>query len=60
MRLPSREIMPGVEHRQHKQQQGGEFPSIRRPSQDAAAKFHSARNKAFTAWVEVTGVAMAA
>jgi hypothetical protein len=33
---------------------------VRRPNQDTAAKFHSARNQAFTAWAEVTGVAMAA
>jgi putative transposase len=32
----------------------------RRPNQDTAAKFHSARSQAFTAWAEVTGVAMAA
>jgi hypothetical protein len=32
----------------------------RRPNQDTAAKFHSARNQAFTNWVEVTGVLMAA
>jgi putative transposase len=32
----------------------------RRPHQDTAAKFHSARSQAFTAWAEVTGVAMAA
>jgi hypothetical protein len=32
----------------------------RRPNQDTAAKFHSARNRAFTTWAEVTGVAMAA
>jgi hypothetical protein len=32
----------------------------RRPNQDTAAKFHSARNQAFTTWAEVTGVAMAA
>ena len=30
------------------------------PSQDTAAKFHSARSQAFTVWAEVTGVAMAA
>ncbi len=89
-----REIMPGVEHRQHKglnnraenshqptrrrerimkrfnaPRQVQRFLSIhdqvanvfsRRPSQDTAAKFHSARNQAFTIWAEVTGVAMAA
>jgi putative transposase len=33
---------------------------IRRPDQDTAARFHSARNQAFTNWAEVTGVAMAA
>jgi putative transposase len=33
---------------------------FRRPNQDTAAKFHSARRQAFTAWAEVTGVAMAA
>jgi putative transposase len=32
----------------------------RRPSQDTAATFHSARNQAFTTWAEVTDVAMAA
>jgi len=32
----------------------------RRPNQDTAAKFHSARSQAFTTWAEVTGVAMAA
>ncbi len=32
----------------------------RRPSQDTAAKFHTARTQAFTTWAEVTGVAMAA
>jgi putative transposase len=32
----------------------------RRPNQDTAAKFHSARSQAFTAWAKVTGVAMAA
>ena len=32
----------------------------RRPSQNTAAKFHSARNEAFTTWDEGTGVAMAA
>jgi hypothetical protein len=32
----------------------------RRPSQNTAAKFHTARNQAFTTWAEVTGVAMAA
>jgi putative transposase len=89
-----REIMPGVEHRQHKglnnraenshqptrrrerimkrfksPRQVQRFLSIhdqianvftRRPNQDTAAKFHSARSQAFTAWAEVTGVAMAA
>ena len=34
--------------------------SLRRPDQDTAAKFHSARSQAFTTWAEVTGVAMAA
>ena len=89
-----REIMPGVEHRQHKglnnraenshqptrrrerimkrfksPRQVQRFLSIhdqvanlftRRPSQDTAATFYSARNQAFTIWTEVTGVAMAA
>jgi putative transposase len=32
----------------------------RRPDQDTAAKFHSARNQAFTNWAEVTGALMAA
>jgi putative transposase len=32
----------------------------RRPNQDTAIKFRSARNHAFTVWDEVTGVAMAA
>src|ERR1700748_843626 len=32
----------------------------RRPNQDTAAKFHSARRQAFATWAEVTGVAMAA
>jgi putative transposase len=32
----------------------------RRSNKDTAAKFHSARNQAFTTWAEVTGVAMAA
>jgi putative transposase len=32
----------------------------RRPDQDTAATFHSARNQAFTTWAEVTDVAMAA
>ena len=45
------------------------FPSIhdqianvfaRRPTQDTPAGFHAARIQAFTAWFEVTGVAMAA
>jgi hypothetical protein len=30
----------------------------RRSSQDTAATFHSARNQAFTAWADFTGVAM--
>jgi putative transposase len=89
-----REIMPGVEHRQHKglnnraenshqptrrrerimkrfksPRQVQRFLSShdqianvfsRRPNQDTAIKFRSARNQAFTAWDEVTGVAMAA
>src|SRR3954465_2017776 len=32
----------------------------RRPNQDTAAKFRTARHQAFTIWAEVTGVAMAA
>src|SRR5271165_4526915 len=32
----------------------------RRPNQDTAAKFRTARCQAFTTWAEVTGVAMAA
>jgi putative transposase len=32
----------------------------RRPDQDTAAKFHTARNQAFTTWAEVTSAAMAA
>jgi putative transposase len=89
-----REIMPGVEHRQHKglnnraenshqptrrrerimkrfksPRQVQRFLSThdqvanvfsRRPYQDTAAKFRSARCQAFTTWAEVTGVAMAA
>src|SRR5271155_2695288 len=89
-----REIMPGVEHRQHKglnnraenshqptrrrerimkrfksPRQVQRFLSIhdqianvfsRRPNQDTAAKFRIARCHPFTAWAEVTGVAMAA
>jgi putative transposase len=89
-----REIMPGVEHRQHKglnnraenshqptrrrerivkrfksPRQVQRFLSIhdqianvftRHPNQDTAAKFHSARSQAFSAWAEITGVAMAA
>ena len=89
-----REIMPGVEHRQHKglnnraenshqptrrrerimkrfksPRQVQRFLSThdqianifsRRPNQDTAAKFHSARRQAFATWAEVTGVAMAA
>ena len=89
-----REIMPAVEHRQHKgldnraenshqptrrrerimkrfksPRQVQRFLSIhdqianvfsRRTNQDTAAKFHSARSQAFTAWDEVTGVTMAA
>ena len=89
-----KEIMPGVEHRQHKglnnraenshqptrrrerimkrfksPRQVQRFLSIhdeianvftRRPNQDTAIKFHSARNQAFVAWNEVTGAAMAA
>ena len=33
--------------------------SFRRPNQDTAAKFHSARNQAFDTRAEVTGVVMA-
>jgi putative transposase len=89
-----REIMPGVEHRQHNgvnnraeysyqptrrrerimkrfklPRQAQRFFSIhdqipnvftRRPNQDTAAKFHSARSQAFTAWIEMTGLVMAA
>jgi putative transposase len=89
-----REIMPGVEHRQHKglnnraenshqptrrrerimkrfksPRQVQRFLSIhdqianvfsRRPNQDTAARFRIARNQAFAAWAEVTGVVMAA
>jgi putative transposase len=89
-----REIMPGVEPRQHKglnnraenshqptrrrerimkrfksPRQVQRFLSIhdqianvftRRPNQDTAIEFRSARNQAFTSWEEVTGVAMAA
>jgi hypothetical protein len=91
---PKREIMPSVEHRQHKRlnnrPENSHQPTRRRerikkrfksprqvqrflstqdqianifsrcPSQDTAAKFHSARSQAFTVWAEVTGVAMAA
>jgi putative transposase len=32
----------------------------RRPDQDTAAKFRTARSEAFSTWVEITGVAMAA
>ena len=32
----------------------------RRPKQDSAAKFHSARSQALVTWTEITGVAMAA
>jgi putative transposase len=32
----------------------------RHPNQDTAAKFHSARSQAFSAWAEITGLAMAA
>jgi hypothetical protein len=32
----------------------------RRPDQDTAVEFRSARSQAFTTWAEVTGVAMAA
>ena len=31
----------------------------RRPTQDTAAKFRTARNQTFTIWAEVTGVSMA-
>ena len=89
-----REIMPGVEHRQHKglnnQAENSHQPTrrrervmkrfksprqvqrflsthdqivnvfTRRRNQDIAAKFHSARQEAFTVWAEVIGVAMAA
>src|ERR1700733_12115584 len=89
-----REIMPGVEHRQHKglnnraenshqptrrrerimkrfnsPRQVQRFLSIhdqvanvfsRRPNQDTAAKFHSARNQAFDTWAAVNGVAVGA
>jgi putative transposase len=89
-----REIMPGVEHRQHKglndrvenshqptrrrERIMKRFKSLRqvqrflsthdqivnvfsrRPNQGTAAKFHSARDQAFTTWAEVTGLAMAA
>jgi putative transposase len=89
-----REIMPGVEHRQHKSlnnraenshqptrrrerimkrfkssRQVQRFLSThdqvanifsRRPNQETASKFHSARHEAFALWAEVTGVAMAA
>jgi putative transposase len=89
-----REIIPGVEHRQHKglnnraenshqptrrcerimkryksPRQVQRFLSThdqianifsRCPTQDTAAKFHSARRQAFATWTEVTGVAMAA
>jgi len=89
-----REIMPGVEHRQHKglnnraenshqptrrrerimkrfksPRQVQRFLSphdqvanvfSRRSNQDTATKFRAARSQAFTAWAEVTGVAMAA
>jgi putative transposase len=89
-----REIMPSVEHRQHRglnnraenshqptrrrerimkrfksPRQVRRFLSIhdqianvffRRPNQDPAVSFHSARSQAFTAWAEVTCVAMAA
>ena len=33
---------------------------VRHANQDTAAKFRTARSQAFTAWAEVTGVAMAA
>src|ERR1700755_48171 len=89
-----REIMPGVEHRQHKglnnraenshqptrrrerimkrfksPRQVQRFLSThdqianifsRRPTQDTAAKFHSARRQAFATWGEVSGGAWAA
>jgi putative transposase len=89
-----REIMPGVQHRQHKglnnRAENSHQPTRRRErimkrfksprqvqrflsthdqianvfarcaNQDTAAKFHSARNQAFTTWAEVTGIAMAA
>src|SRR4051812_25163199 len=89
-----REIMPGVEHRQHKglnnRAENSHQPTRRRerimkrfksprqvqrllsthdhvpnffprrPNQDTAAKFHSARHEAFAIWTEATGVAMAA
>jgi putative transposase len=32
----------------------------RRPNQDTAAKFRTARSQAFTAWAEAIGVKMAA
>jgi putative transposase len=32
----------------------------RRPDQDTAAKFRTARSQAFATWVEIIGVAMAA
>jgi putative transposase len=32
----------------------------RRPNQDTAAKFRTARSQAFSTWSEVTGVAMTA
>jgi putative transposase len=88
----TREIIPGVEHRQHKclnsravnshqrrrerimnrfklPRQVRRYRSThdqianafsRRPNQDTAATFHSTRDQAFTTWVEVTGVSMAA
>jgi len=89
-----RQIMPGVEHRQHKglnnraenshqptrrrerimkrfksPRQVQRFLSThdqianvfsRRPDQDTAAKFRTARSQAFAAWAEVTGATMAA
>jgi putative transposase len=89
-----REIMPGVEHRQHKglnnRAENSHQPArrrerimkrfksarqaqrllsahdqianvfSRRPSQDTAAKFHSARHEAFATWAEVIGATMAA
>jgi putative transposase len=91
-----REIMPGVEHRQHKglnnraenshqptrrreqimkrfkspcqvqrflsthDQIANLFSRSRRPNQDTAAKFRTARGQAFTTWAEVTGATMAA